>query len=45
MAKVYFRRILAGGMAFSEVPAYWQVAVQELLIAAGRADLCGVTGE
>ncbi len=40
MAKIYFRHIVAGEMTFAEVRPRWRVSVQELLIAAGRADLC-----
>lgn len=31
MAKIYYRRILAGIMTIEEVPERWRNAVQELL--------------
>lgn len=31
MAKVYYRKIKAGGMTIEEVPARWREAVQALL--------------
>lgn len=31
MAKVYYRKIKAGGMTIEEVPERWRAAVQELL--------------
>ena len=31
MAKIYYRRILAGEMALEEIPARWREEVQALL--------------
>lgn len=31
MAKIYFRKIISGGMTIEEVPERWQEAVQALL--------------
>ncbi len=31
MAKVYYRKIKAGGMTLEEVPERWRAAVKELL--------------
>lgn len=31
MAKVYYRKIKAGGMTIDDVPERWKAAVQELL--------------
>lgn len=35
MAKIYYRKIKAGGMTIEEVPERWRQAVQELLDADG----------
>ena len=31
MAKIYYRKILAGEMTINDVPVRWQTEVQELL--------------
>lgn len=31
MAKIYYRRIMAGLMTIDEVPKHWRTAVKELL--------------
>jgi hypothetical protein len=31
MAKIYYRKIKAGGMTINEVPEHWRAAVQALL--------------
>ena len=31
MAKIYYRRIMAGEMTLEEVPARWREAVRELI--------------
>lgn len=40
MAKIYYRRILAGAVTLAEVPQLWHDDVRALLTAAGREDLC-----
>lgn len=35
MSKIYFRKIVSGGMTLEEVPERWRDAVRQLLIAAG----------
>lgn len=34
MAKIYFKRVIAGLMAINEVPELWRAKVQEMLDAA-----------
>lgn len=35
MSKIYFRKIVSGGMTLEEVPERWYEQVKALLIAAG----------
>jgi hypothetical protein len=35
MAKIYYRRLLAGAITVDEVPARWRAEVEALLAAAG----------
>lgn len=41
MAKIYYRRILAGAITIADVPERWRNGVRDLLIADGRGDLAG----
>lgn len=41
MAKIYYRRVLAGAITIEEVPERWRDEVRDLLIADGHDDLAG----
>lgn len=38
MAKIYYRRIVAGDMSIEDVPMRWRAATQALLDAAAESD-------
>ena len=45
MAKIFYRRILAGALTLAEVPERWREDARALLAEAGRSDLCGGEAE